>query len=153
MSYETFSKTSVSHETSPQYLTLQVCKTMLRTRLPPKFTCQVSKTYGNFSQSHMSKSPKRAFRTRLPPKENGKGHRSTFTSTTTRISRFPAPAKKIARPHLQRAQSTAPATACYLRHTPQPHDSLRLPRKLHFHTSKPAQSTAPVTKSDKIISC
>ena len=32
-----------------------------------------------------------------------------------------------------------------LRHTSQPHDSLRLPRTSHFHTSKPAQSPAPAT--------
>ena len=42
---------------------------------------------------------------------------------------------------------------CHLHHTSQPHDSLRLPRKSHFHTSKPAQSTAPATKSDNVISC
>ena len=41
----------------------------------------------------------------------------------------------------------------HLYHNSQPHDSLRLPRKSHFHTSKPAQSTAPATKSDNIISC
>ena len=56
------------------------------------------------------------------------------------------------RPHVQRAQSTAPATKCHLRHTSQPHDSLRLPRNSHFHTSKPAQSPAPATKRDNIIS-
>ena len=37
-------------------------------------------------------------------------------------------------------------------HNSQPHDSLRLPGKFHLHTSKLAQSTAPATKSDTIIS-
>ena len=50
-------------------------------------------------------------------------------------------------------QSTAPITKYYLRHASQPHDSLRLPRKSHFHTSKPAQSLAPATKNNNIISC
>ena len=52
-----------------------------------------------------------------------------------------------------RAQSPAPATTCDLRHTSHPHDSLRLPRKSHFHASKHAQSPAPATKSENIISC
>ena len=55
-------------------------------------------------------------------------------------SQFPAPATNTyASTRLTR---TALATKCDLRHTLQPHDSLRLPRKSHFHTSKPARSTA-----------
>ena len=51
------------------------------------------------------------------------------------------------------ANRAAPATTCDLRHTSQPHDSLRLPRQSHFHASKPARSPAPATKSDNIIAC
>ena len=60
---------------------------------------------------------------------------------------------KVSKTRISHETSSAPATKCDLRHTAQPHDSLRLPRKMHFHTSKPAQGSAPVTKSDNIRSC
>ena len=68
-------------------------------------------------------------------------------------SRFPAPATKLSVSTRLTRTKYCPATKCHLRHTSQPHSSLRLPRKSHFHTSKPAQSTAPAPKSDNITSC
>ena len=119
----------------------------------------------------MSKSAKRAFRTRLPPKvkrkhpsehthraalpssfaipappNNTRSHANpnvtaTFTSTATHNLTIPCACHESFRIHTSNARkSTAPATKCHLRHTSQPHNSLRLPRKSHFHTSKPAQS-------------
>ena len=72
-------------------------------------------------------------------------------------SQFPAPDTKNLRVHMSHTHSTAPATKCPRNVTSaapgwQPHLSLRLPRKSHFHTSKSADSTAPATKSDNIIS-
>ena len=60
---------------------------------------------------------------------------------------------KVSKTRISHETSSAPATKCDLRHTAQPHDSLCLPRKMHVHTSKPAQGSAPVTKSDKTRSC
>ena len=54
--------------------------------------------------------------------------------------------------HLAFSRFPVPITKCHLRHAFQPHDSLRLPRKSHFHTTKHAQNPAPATKSNNIIS-
>ena len=102
-------------------------KRAFRTRLPPKFT---------------RKSPKRAFLMRLPPKvcqslqneqrPSGKAPRSTH----------------IKHPR-QAASRFQPLQATSMVHTSNTHKILRLPTP-HL---KPAQSTAPATKSDNIISC
>ena len=135
------------------------------------------------SKTHMSKSAIRTFRMRLPPKvqrkhpsehthhaalpssfaipappNDARSHANpnvtaTFTSTATHNLPIPCACHESFRVHTSNAQSTVPATKCHLRHKSQPHDSLRLPRKSHFHTSKPAQSPAPATKSNNIIAC
>ena len=136
------------------------------TRLPQKLTCQ-------------SLQNERFVRDFLP-KPSGNTHRSTpIAQPCQAVSRFettpahtPIPMSQRHSPLPQRTTSRfpAPATnlsastrltrtrycACHEMSPPsqsQPHDSLRLPRKSHFHTSKPAQSTAPATKSDNVISC
>ena len=156
------SKTSVSYETSSKSHAARL---------------QDERFVRDFLQKSRVKSQKRAFRTRLPPQvqrkhpsehthhaalpsnfaipappSNTRSHANpnvtaTFTSTTTHNLPIPCAC------HESFAQSTAPATKCHLRHTSQPHDSLRLPRKSHFHNSKPAQSPAPATKSNNVISC
>ena len=152
-------------------------KRAFRTRLPQKVTRQVSKTsvsYETSSKTHTSKSAKRAFRTRLPPKVKRK-HPSEHTHHAVLPSSFAIPAppnntRSHANPNVTATfTSTAhnltipcachesfrvhTSTKCDLRHTSQPHDFLPLLRKPHFHTSKPAQSTAPATKSDPTVSC
>ena len=144
---------------------------------------KTSVSYETSSKTHMSKSAKRTFRTRLPlkvqrkhpsehthhaalpssfaipaPPNDTRSHANpNVTATFTYHNSQPPDSLRLPRifprPHVKRAQSTAPATKCHLRHTSQPHDSLRLPRKFHFHTSKPAQSPAPATKSNNVISC
>ena len=112
-------------------------------RSPQRVARQVSKTsvlYETSSKTHTSKSAKRAFRTRLPPKVKRK-HPSEHTHHAALPSSF-APTRQ-----------SQWDSDIHLYHNSQPHDSLRLPRKSHFHTSKHAQSPAPATKSDNIISC
>ena len=107
-------------------------------------------------------SAKRAFRTRLPQKltcqslqnkrfqkSSGNTHRSTHTHTSSSPAKQfcdSSPSKQSPPPQLTTSRFPAPATKCHLRHTSQLHDSLRLPRKSHFHTSKAVQSNAPATK-------
>ena len=103
-------------------------KRAFRTRLPPKVTCQVSKTsvsYETSSKIHMSKSAKRACRTRFPPKftcqslqnehvvrdflqkSSGNTHRSTHTSRSpAKQFRESSPSKQ----HPFTRQSTVTAT-------------------------------------------
>ena len=108
--------------------------------------------------AHTSRSPAKQFRDSSPSKRHPLTRQSQCDSDIHLYHNSQPPdslrlPRIFPRPHVQRAQSTAPATKCHLRHTSQPHDSLRLPRESHFHTSKAAQSTAPATKSDNIVSC
>ena len=92
-----------------------------------------------------SKSAKRAFVRDFLQKSSGK----PIGAHTSR-----SPAKQFRDSSLSKQHPlTRQYSDIHLYHNSQPHDSLRLPRKSHFHTSKPAQSTAPATKSDNIISC
>ena len=145
-------------------------KQAFRSRLPQKLTCQslqnerfvrdfLPKSSGNTHRSTPIAQPCQAV-SRFQPLQTTPAHtpipmsqrHSPLPQLTT--SRFPAPATNLsASTRLTRTTFTAPATKCHLRRTSQPHDSLRLPRKSHFHTSKPAQSTAPAAKSDNVISC
>ena len=111
------------------------------------------------------KSPKRAFRTRLHQKltrqslqnerfvrnflqkSSGNTHHAALPSSFAAF-RESSPSKQ--HPLTRQSQWD---NDIHLYHNSKPHDSLRLPRKSHFHTSKHAQSPAPATKSDNIISC
>ena len=79
----------------PPKVTRQVSKTSVSYETPQKVTRQVSKTsvsYETSSKTHMSKSAKRAFRTRLPPKVKRKRpseHTQThITHPCQAVSRF-----------------------------------------------------------------
>ena len=98
------------------------------TRLPPKVTCQVSKTsvsYETSSKIPMSKSAKRAYRTRLPPKVKQK-HPSEHTHT----SRSPAKQFRESSPSKQHpfTRQSHCDSDIHLYHNSRPHNSLRLPR-------------------------
>ena len=157
----------------PPKVTRQVSKSLQNERFVRDFLknshvkiCKTSVSYETSSKSqaetpsraHTSRSPAKQFRDSSPP-NNTRSHdnpnvTATFTSTTTHNLTIPCACHESFRVHTSNAHKVlAPATKCHLRHTSQPHDSLRLPRKSHFHTSKPAQSTAPATKSNNIISC
>ena len=140
-------------------------KRAFRSRLPPKVTCQVSKTSishetsfnihssslqnehfaRDFLQNSLVKSPKRAFRARLPQKLTLEVCKTgTFASTTTRNLTTPCACHENLRVHtsdmhkvLRLPQNLTSAT---------PRNLLPLPRLSYFHTSRPAQSTAPATK-------
>ena len=131
------------------------------------------RAFRDFLQKSHVKSPKRAFRTRLPPKvkrkhpsehthhaalpssfatpappNNTRTHANpnvtaTFTSTTTHNLTIPAPATNLSAS--TRLTSTK-YCACHEMSPPSHLATSRFPRKSHFHTSKPAQSTAPATK-------
>ena len=181
VSYETSSKSHTSSLQNERFVRdflqkshVKSAKRAFRSRHPPKVTRQVSKTsvsYETSSKTHMSKSAKRALRTRLPPKVKRK-HPSEHTHHAALPSSFAIPAPpNNTRSHGSHANANVTATvtsttthnltipcACqesFHVHTSNAHKvlHLHLPRKSHFHTSKPAQSTAPATKSDHIISC
>ena len=151
----------------PPKVTRQVSKTSV--------SCETS------SKTHMSKSAKRGFRTRLPPKvqrQHPSEHThhatlpssfaipappndarsnanpnvtATFTSTTTHNLPIPCTGHESFRVHTSNAHKVLrlPRNVTSVTHR---NDSLRLPRKSHFHTSKPAQSPAPATKSNNSMS-
>ena len=149
-------------------------KLAFRTRLPQKVTRQVSKTsvsYETSSKTHTSKSAKRAFCTRLPPKVKRK-HPSEHTHHAALPSSLAIPAP----PNNTNVTSTTTHNltilcACHESfrvHTSNARKVLCLPRYVtsvtprnltipcacrENRTSKPAQSTAPATKSDNIIAC
>ena len=153
----------------PPKVTLRGCKTSVSYETSSKSHASSLKNerfLRDFLQKSHVKSPKRAFRTRLPPKvtcqvpktsvhvkvckTNVSHETSSKSPPLTRQSQLPIPCAchESFRVHTSNAHKVhVPATKCHLRHTSQPHDSLRLPRKSHFHTSKPAQSPAPATKS------
>ena len=111
--------TSVSHDLQKS------CERFVRDF---QVTRQVSKTsvsYETSSKTHMSKSAKRAFRTRLPPKVKRK-HPSEHTHHAALPSSFAIPAP----PNHTRSHSNpnVTVTLIHLYHNSQPHDSLRLPR-------------------------
>ena len=140
VSYETSSKSHASSLQNERFVQdflqkshVKSPKRAFRTRLPPKATCQVSKTsvsYETSSKTHMSKSAKRAFRTRLPPKltcqslqnehfardflqkSSGNTHRSThITQPCQAISRVqPLQMRQRHSPLPQLATSRFPAT-------------------------------------------
>ena len=118
-----------SYETSSKsHMSVKSPKRAFRTRLPPKVTCQVSKTsvsYETSSKSHMSKSAKRAFRTRLPPKVKQK-HPSEHTHT----SRSPAKQFREFSPSKQHpfTRQSHCDSDIHFYHNSRPHNSLRLPR-------------------------
>ena len=156
---------------------LKSAKQAFRSRLPPKVTRQVCKTSVSYETSSKSrvKSPKRAFRMRLPPKVTHQVSKASVSYETSsksqagtphRMSQRHSPPPQLATSRflvsapkidvstlLTHTKYTAPATNYDLRHTSQPHTSLRLPGKSHFHISKRALSTEPATKSDNNISC
>ena len=105
-------------------------------------------------QKSRVKSPKRAFRTKLPPQKSSGKPMGAHTSSSpakqfcdsssskqhplTRQSQCHRDIHETLRVHWRpHLQSTAPATKCDLLHTSQPHDSLRLPRKvtISYHVS------------------
>ena len=100
-SYETFSKSHSSSLQNERFVRdflqkshVKSPKRAFRTSLPPKVTCQVSRTsvsYETSFKTHMSKSAKRAFRTRLPPKVKRK-HPSEHTHHAALPSSFASPA-------------------------------------------------------------
>ena len=141
-------------------------KRALRTRLPPKVTCQVSKTsvsYETSSKTHVSKSLKRAFRVRLPPKVKRK-HPSEHTHHAALPSSFASPAP----PNNTRSHPSPNVTAtftsttthnltipcaCHENRTSTPqntHKLLRLPRKVTIasHVSFHKIYTAPHVWND-----
>ena len=157
------------HARSPQRVARQVSKT--------------SVSYETSSKTHTSKSAKRAFRTRLPPKvkrkhpsehthhaalptsfaipappNNIRSHANpnvtaTFTSTTTHNLTIPGACHESFPIHTSNAHKVLRLPRNVTSVTPRNHDSLRLPRKSHFHASKPAQSPAPATKSHNSSAC
>ena len=145
-------KTSVLYETSSKTHMSKSAKRTFRARLPPK----VQRKHPS-EHTHHAALPS-SFAIPAPPNDT-RSHANpnvtaTFTSTTTHNLPIPCACHESFRVHMSNAhKGTASATKCHLRHTSQPHDSLRLPRKSHFHTSKPAQSPAPATKSSNVISC
>ena len=117
-----------------------------KTRLPPKVTCQVSKTSASretSSKTHMSKSAKRAYRTRLPPKLKRK-HPSEHTHITqpcqavSRVQPLQTTPAHTPIPMGQRVTSTTThnltipcACHAFFRvHTSNAHKVLRLPRNV-----------------------
>ena len=125
------------HARSPQRVARQVSKTSVsyETRDFLKNShvkvCKTSVSYETSSKSqaetpigaHTSRSPAKQFRDSSPSKQHPLTRQSQWDSDI------------------------------HLYHNSQPHDSLRLPRELHFRASKPARSPAPATKSDNIIAC
>ena len=104
----------------------------------------------DFLQKSHVKSPKRTFRTRLPPKVKRK-HTSEHTRHAAPPSSFAIPVP----PNNTRSHANPNVTATFTSTTTH---NLTIPCACHenrtkFHTSKPAQSTAPATKSDHIMSC
>ena len=151
-------------------------KRAFRTRHPQKLTRQslqnerfvrdfFQKSSGNTHRSththtHTSRSPAKQFRDSSPSKQHPLTRQSQcdsdihlYHNSQPRDSLAPA-TNLSASTRLTRTKYCA----CHemsprIRHTSQPHDSLRLPRESHFHASKPAQSPAPATKSGNLISC
>ena len=114
----------------PPKVTRQVSKTIVsfRTRPPQKLTRQVSKmsvSYETSSRTHMSKSAKRAFRTRPRPKVTRK-HPSEHTHT----SRSPTEQFRDSSPSKQHplARQSQCHSDIHLYRNSQPHGALRLPR-------------------------
>ena len=114
-------------------------------RSPQRVARQVSKTsvsYETSSKTHTSKSAKRA-------------KTQADTPIGAHTSRSPAKQFRDSSPSKQHplTRQSQWDSDIHLYHNSQPHDSLRLPRELHFHASKPPRSPAPATKSDNIIAC
>ena len=155
-SYETSSKSHTSSLQNERFVRdflqksrVKSRKRAFRTRLPPKVTCQVSKTsvsYETSSKTHMSKSAKRGFRTRLPPKVKRK-HPSEHTHHAALPSSFASPAppnntRSHANPNVT-ATFTSTTThdltipcACHEIHTSNAHKVLRLPRNVNSVTPR-----------------
>ena len=110
------SKTSVSHKTSSKTHT-KSAKRALRTKLPPNCMRQVSNG---------------AFRTRVSYESSSESEAGRPIGAKASISSF-------AIPTLQATPADTPRQSqghsdVHLQQTSQPHDSLRLPQKLYFHT-------------------
>ena len=126
-SYETSSKSHAARLQDERFVRdflqksrVKSQKRAFRTRLPPKFTRQVSKTsvsYETSSKSHMSspqnerfvrdflqnshvKSPKRAFRTRLPPKVTCQVPKTSVSYETSSKTHMSKSAKRTFRTRL-----------------------------------------------------
>ena len=101
-------------------------KRAFRTRLPPKVTCQVSKTsvsYETSSKSHVSSLQNERVVRDFLQKSSGNTHRSThITQPCQAVSRV-QPSKQ----HPFTRQSHCDSDI-HLHHNSQPHNSLRLPR-------------------------
>ena len=124
-------------------------KQALRTRLPQKLTRQ-SLQNERFVRDFLQKSSANTIK--HPSEHTSRSPAKQFrdSSPLTRQSQCDSDIHLYHNyPQLTTSRFPAPATKCHLPHTLQPHDSLRLPRESHFHTSKPARSPAPATKSDK----
>ena len=104
---------------------------------------QKSRVQGSHRSTHI-KQPCQAV-SRFQPPQSTPAHTpipmsAILTSTTTRNLRFPAPATKI----------YVSTRLTHTKHRPRTVTSAtprNLPRKSHFHTAKPAQSTAPAQKA------
>ena len=176
VSYETSSKSHMSSLQNERFVRdflQKSCakspKRAFRSRLPPRLTCQSLQNEISYETSSKSQAETpigahthhaalpSSFASPAPP-NNTRSHANptvtaTFTSTTTHDLTVPCACHESFRIHTSNAHKVLRLPRNVTSVTPQPHDSLRLPRKSHFHTSKSAQSTAPATKSDNIISC
>ena len=146
-------KTSVSCETSSKIPMSKSAKRTFRTRFPPK----VQRKHPSEPIHHAALPSSFAIPT--PPNDT-RSHANpnvtaTFTPTTTHNLPIPCACHESFRVHT----SNAHKVVCLPRDvTSVSYRNLTIPyacheRKSHFHTSNPAQSPAPATKSKNVISC
>ena len=132
-------------------------KRAFRTRRPPKVTRQVSKTsvsYETSSKSHASNLQNERFVRDFLKNSHVKVCKTSVSHETSSKSQAESPIGAYpSHSPTKQFRDSSPSKPHPLRHASHPHDSLPLPRKSHFHTSKAAQSTAPTTKNDNIILC
>ena len=175
-SYETSSKSHTSSLQNERFVRdflrkshVKSPKQAFRTRLPPKVTRQVSKTsvsYETSSKSHTSSLQNERFVRDFLKNSHVKVCKTSVSYETSPKSQAETPiAAHASRSPAKQFRDSSPSkqhpltrqSQCdsdiHLYHNSQPHDSLRLPRESQFHTPKPAQSPAPATKCDNIISC
>ena len=135
-------------------------KRAFRTRRPQKLTRDfLQKSSGNTHRStHITQTLPSSFAIPAPP-NNVRSHANpnvtaTFASTTTHNLTIPCTCHESFRVHTSNAYKVLRLPRNVTSVTPR---NLTIPcacpRESHFHASKPAQSPAPATKSDNIISC
>ena len=155
VSYETSSK---SHMSSPQnerfvrdFLKnshVKVCKTNVSHETSSKSPAETP------IGAHASRSPAKQFRDSSPSKRHPLTRQSQCDSDIHLYHNSQPPDSCACHKSFRVHTSNAHKVLRLPRNvTSVTHDSLRLPRKSHFHTSKPAQSPGPATKSNNVISC